>query len=83
MGIINPSKMPKAKTITRQDDPNKVEMFAGGGLYANIHAKKQRIADGSHERMRKPGTEGAPSSQAFEDAARTAKAHGGLSFSPK
>lgn len=56
---------------------------AGGGLYANIHAKKQRIADGSHERMRKPGTEGAPSSQAFKDAARTAKAHGGLSFSPK
>jgi hypothetical protein len=55
----------------------------GGGLYANIHAKQQRIADGSHERMRKPGTEGAPKAQSFEDAARTAKAHGGLSFSPK
>ena len=56
---------------------------AGGGLYANIQAKRQRIADGSHERMRKPGTEGAPTSQAFKDAARTAKAHGGLGFSPK
>ena len=31
MGIINPSKMPKAKTITRKDDPNKVKMYAKGG----------------------------------------------------
>jgi len=31
MGVINPSKMPKAKTITRKDDPNKVKMFAEGG----------------------------------------------------
>jgi len=31
MGAINPSKMPKAKTITRKDDPNKVKMFAEGG----------------------------------------------------
>ena len=31
MGIINPSKMPKAKTITRKDDPNKVKMYAEGG----------------------------------------------------
>jgi len=31
MGIINPSKMPKAKTIIRKDDPNKVTMFAEGG----------------------------------------------------
>lgn len=31
MGCINPSKMPKAKTITRKDDPNEVEMFAEGG----------------------------------------------------
>lgn len=31
MGIINPSKMPKAKTITRKDDPNKVKLFAEGG----------------------------------------------------
>ena len=31
MGIINPSKMPNAKTITRKDDPNKVKMYAKGG----------------------------------------------------
>jgi len=31
MGAINPSKMPKAKTIIRKDDPNKVTMFAKGG----------------------------------------------------
>jgi hypothetical protein len=31
MGIINPSKMPKAKTIIRKDDPNKVKMYAKGG----------------------------------------------------
>ena len=31
MGAINPSKRPKAKTITRKDDPNKVEMYAEGG----------------------------------------------------
>ena len=31
MGAINPSKMPKAKTITRKDDPNKVEVYAAGG----------------------------------------------------
>ena len=31
MGIINPSKMPKARAITRKDDPNKVTMYAKGG----------------------------------------------------
>ena len=31
MGIINPSKMPNAKMITRKDDPNKVKMYAKGG----------------------------------------------------
>ena len=31
MGAISPSKMPKAKTIERKDDPNKVTMYAEGG----------------------------------------------------
>jgi len=31
MGDINPSKMPKAKTITRKDDPNKVDVYKEGG----------------------------------------------------
>jgi hypothetical protein len=43
------------------------------GLYANIHAKRKRIAKGSGERMRKPGTKGAPTAQAFKDSAKTAK----------
>ena len=46
---------------------------AGGGLYANIAAKKKRIADGSGEKMRKPGARGAPSAQDFINSAKTAK----------
>ena len=43
------------------------------GLYANIHAKRERIAKGSNEKMRKPGTKGAPTAKAFKEAAKTAK----------
>jgi hypothetical protein len=43
------------------------------GLYANIFAKKQRIAKGSGEKMRKPGTKGAPTADAFKQSAKTAK----------
>ena len=43
------------------------------GLYANIQAKRERIAAGSGEKMRKPGTEGAPSAKDFKQAAKTAK----------
>lgn len=46
------------------------------GLYANIHAKKKRIAEGSGEKMRKPGTKGAPTAKAFKQAAKTAKPKG-------
>jgi hypothetical protein len=45
----------------------------GGGLYENIHAKRERIAEGSGERMRKPGQEGAPTAEAFRESAKTAK----------
>ena len=48
-------------------------MLERPGLYANIHAKRKRIAAGSKERMRKPGSKGAPTDQAFKDAAKTAK----------
>ena len=50
------------------------------GLYANIAAKRERIkqqkASGAKkvETMRKPGTKGAPTAQAFKDSAKTAKA---------
>lgn len=43
------------------------------GLYANIHAKRRRIAEGSGERMREPGSKGAPSEEAFRESAKTAK----------
>jgi hypothetical protein len=43
------------------------------GLYANIHAKQERIEHGSKETMRKPGTKGAPTQKAFKQSAKTAK----------
>jgi hypothetical protein len=43
------------------------------GLYANIQAKRKRIAEGSGEKMRKPGSEGAPTTKAFRESAKTAK----------
>jgi hypothetical protein len=43
------------------------------GLYANIHAKRKRIAEGSGEKMNKPGTKAAPSAKDFKQAAKTAK----------
>lgn len=48
-------------------------MPAKKGLYANIHAKRKRIAAGSGEKMRKPGTKNAPSAKAFKRSAKTAK----------
>jgi hypothetical protein len=41
------------------------------GLYDNIHAKRERIKDGSGEKMRKPGADGAPTNKAFKAAAKT------------
>jgi hypothetical protein len=69
---MNPSKMPEPKTVTRKDDPDEVEMYAGGGLYANIAAKKRRIAAGSGEKMRSVGAKGAPKKSDFAQAAKTA-----------
>jgi hypothetical protein len=48
--------------------------FKGGGLYANIHAKRERIAEGSGEKMRRVGSKGAPTADAFKQSAKTAKA---------
>jgi hypothetical protein len=42
-------------------------------LYANIAAKRNRISEGSGERMRKPGAKGAPTADAFKQSAKTAK----------
>jgi hypothetical protein len=79
MGDINPSKMPKGKKIVRKDKPQDVDVYKEGGkvnlpgLYANINAKKKRIAGGSGEKMRKVGSKGAPSKQDFIDSLKTAK----------
>jgi hypothetical protein len=50
-----------------------VEVQMKSGLYANIHAKRARIKAGSGERMRKPGSKGAPTASSFRKSARTAK----------
>lgn len=47
--------------------------MAKPGLYVNIHAKRKRIAAGSGEKMRKPGSKGAPTAKQFKQAAKTAK----------
>jgi len=66
------NKKEPMKTAAKQ-----AKMKKGGkvkkGLYANIHAKKKRIAAGSKEKMRKPGSKGAPTAANFKRAAKTAK----------
>ena len=47
--------------------------MAGPGLYANIAAKKRRIAAGSGEKMRKRGAKGSPTATNFRRAAQTAR----------
>ena len=75
MGSINPSKMPGPKRKARRDNTDFTEYAEGGevGLYANINAKRKRIAKGSGEKMRKVGSKGAPTAQAFINSAKTAK----------
>lgn len=76
MGAVKASKMPEKKVIHRKDDPNDVDYYAEGGkvgLYDNIHAKRKRIAAGSGEKMRRVGSKGAPTAQAFVKSAKTAK----------
>jgi len=75
MGDIAPSKMPKGVKKARRDDTDFTQYAEGGhvGLYANINAKRQRIAHGSKEHMRKPGQKGAPTAQAFIESAKTAR----------
>jgi hypothetical protein len=75
MGAINPDKMPGAKKAKRKDG-DEFTMYADGGavgLYDNIHAKRSRIKAGSGEKMRKPGSKGAPSFEDFKKSAKTAR----------
>jgi hypothetical protein len=67
--------MPTGKRKARRDDTDFTQYAEGGpiGLYANINAKRKRIAKGSGEKMRKPGSLGAPTAEAFIQSAKTAK----------
>lgn len=75
MGAIASSKMPKGVRKARRDDTDFTEYASGGkvGLYDNINAKRKRIASGSGEKMRKVGSKGAPTANAFVQSAKTAK----------
>ena len=75
MGDMSASKMPGGKKKARRDDTDFTQYAEGGkvGLYENINAKRKRIAAGSKEKMRRPGSKGAPTAQAFINSAKTAK----------
>ena len=60
---------------------DKGKNYKEGGLYENINAKRERITKGSGEKMRKVGSEGAPTAEAFKQSAKTAKLKdGGVSL---
>ncbi len=58
------------KEFAKADEAKKMK---GGGLYENINAKRKRISEGSGEKMRRVGSKGAPTAQAFKQSDRTAK----------
>lgn len=91
MAVIPKDKVSMVKGYINSGNHKMVEKFvstlkefkqdgqkAGNGLYANIHAKRARIAAGSGEKMRKPGQAGAPTAGQFKQAAKTAKAEDGV-----
>ena len=65
-------KAPLVKGILKQSEVHKEEVVeegkTGPGLWANIHAKRERIKNGSGERMRKPGSEGAPTDKDLKNS---------------
>jgi hypothetical protein len=65
------AKVGQANAAKPQETDGDVNMK--DGLYANIQAKRERIKAGSGEKMRKPGTKGAPTAKAFKESAKTAK----------
>lgn len=70
MGAISKAKL---RSIKKRDGNEPVALYSAGGLYANIHAKRKRIAAGSGEKMRKLGSPGAPTANAFRQSKKTAK----------
>ena len=66
------AQKPRSKIGTAVKNKEK-KVATKPGLYANIHAKQERIKAGSGEKMRKPGAKGAPTAKAFKESAKTAK----------
>jgi type IV secretory pathway TrbL component len=64
------------KLLQKPGSLTAADMYAEGGLYENIHKKRARILAGSGEKMRSPGSKGAPTAQAFKNSAKTAKKRG-------
>lgn len=61
----------RRKAISKAVTKEEVETVEEGenGLWANIKKKRDRIKNGSGEKMRKPGSKGAPTDDDFKDAA--------------
>jgi len=73
VSTIDPSGAPYQSAAWFQLDGWVLDMATKPGLYANINAKRERIAAGSGEKMRKPGAAGAPTAKDFKESAKTAK----------
>ena len=71
--IPAPQRALTAATLASQQVGWDHKMATKPGLYANINAKRERIAAGSGEKMRKPGSAGAPTAKDFKESAKTAK----------
>lgn len=63
----------QAKTINKHIDEMEDSPMKKRGLWDNIHAKRKRIAAGSKEKMRKPGSKGAPTNKALKKSKKTSK----------
>lgn len=74
--MMNKNNVAALAKMNGYNDDKKI--IAKNGLYANIHAKRERIASGSGERMRSPGEKGAPTAAQFKQAEKTVKAKDGL-----
>lgn len=70
--VLPPNLLFAREVIVASKKDASVKKLAGGGLYANIAAKKKRIASGSGEKMRSVGAKGAPKKSDFAKAAKTA-----------
>ena len=67
------AEMARSGSLNRKRQIAAKKRKANPGLYDNINAKRERIAAGSGERMRRPGTKGAPTEEAFKRSAKTAR----------